>query len=182
MKIFNKFALFLDRNLEYICKESGRCTVDVARRNQCQACRFKKCIQVNMRKDGMRSNYILIQSLENWFASIYLTWVENYLSYCVCAKAFFGIVNRKRCFLSPYNARIKSVISTGRLLNFTWRGERARDIDSNVASASDTLFDKEGCAVAAFLEMSSLQCVRAILYWKWSAYSCKKGPTHWARQ
>ncbi|KAF0291735.1 Retinoic acid receptor RXR-alpha-A [Amphibalanus amphitrite] len=40
------------QNLEYICKENGRCVVDVARRNQCQACRFTKCLQVNMRREG----------------------------------------------------------------------------------------------------------------------------------
>ncbi|XP_059488533.1 nuclear receptor subfamily 2 group E member 1-like isoform X2 [Neocloeon triangulifer] len=48
------FKRSIRRNLEYICKESGKCTVDVARRNQCQACRFKKCLQVNMRKDAVQ--------------------------------------------------------------------------------------------------------------------------------
>lgn len=42
-------------NLDYVCKESGRCVVDVTRRNQCQACRFNKCLQVNMKKDGKSS-------------------------------------------------------------------------------------------------------------------------------
>lgn len=46
------FQLFFYRNLEYVCKENGRCIVDVARRNQCQACRFKKCLEVNMKRDG----------------------------------------------------------------------------------------------------------------------------------
>lgn len=40
------------RNLDYVCKENGRCIVDVSRRNQCQACRFTKCLQVNMKRDG----------------------------------------------------------------------------------------------------------------------------------
>ncbi|XP_026465058.1 photoreceptor-specific nuclear receptor-like [Ctenocephalides felis] len=40
------------RNLQYSCKEGGHCIVDVSRRNQCQACRFSKCLQANMRKDG----------------------------------------------------------------------------------------------------------------------------------
>lgn len=42
----------LCRNLAYVCKEGGSCTVDVSRRNQCQACRFRKCLEVNMKKDG----------------------------------------------------------------------------------------------------------------------------------
>ena len=42
----------LIRNLDYVCKEAGRCVVDVTRRNQCQSCRFKKCLAVNMKKEG----------------------------------------------------------------------------------------------------------------------------------
>ena len=47
------FKRSIRRNLDYVCKENGNCIVDVARRNQCQACRFKKCLQVKMNKDGM---------------------------------------------------------------------------------------------------------------------------------
>ena len=46
------FKRSIRRNLDYVCKESGRCVVDVARRNQCQACRFQKCLRVNMNRDG----------------------------------------------------------------------------------------------------------------------------------
>ena len=46
------FKRSIRRNLDYVCKENGNCVVDVARRNQCQACRFKKCLQVKMNKDG----------------------------------------------------------------------------------------------------------------------------------
>lgn len=44
-------------NLDYVCKENGRCVVDVTRRNQCQACRFSKCLRVNMKKDGKLQQY-----------------------------------------------------------------------------------------------------------------------------
>lgn len=47
------FMHFPSRNLDYVCKENGNCTVDVTRRNQCQSCRFKKCLQVNMKKEGL---------------------------------------------------------------------------------------------------------------------------------
>ncbi|VDD93313.1 unnamed protein product [Enterobius vermicularis] len=40
------------RNLKYECKESHCCIVDVARRNQCQACRFRKCLDVSMNPNG----------------------------------------------------------------------------------------------------------------------------------
>nr|XP_031841718.1 nuclear receptor subfamily 2 group F member 5-like isoform X6 [Nomia melanderi] len=48
------FKRSIRRNLDYICKDSGRCIVDVSRRNQCQACRFTKCLQVNMKRDAVQ--------------------------------------------------------------------------------------------------------------------------------
>ncbi|XP_070531925.1 nuclear receptor subfamily 2 group E member 1-like isoform X2 [Ptychodera flava] len=45
------FKRSVRRNLAYVCKENGSCIVDVTRRNQCQACRFKKCLEVRMNKD-----------------------------------------------------------------------------------------------------------------------------------
>lgn len=51
--------LLISRNMEYVCKENGHCVVDVTRRNQCQACRFKKCLQVNMKRDGKISNIVI---------------------------------------------------------------------------------------------------------------------------
>lgn len=46
------FKRSVRKDMHYICKEGGRCIVDTARRNQCQACRYKKCLQMNMNKDG----------------------------------------------------------------------------------------------------------------------------------
>ncbi|GAB0088573.1 nuclear receptor subfamily 2 group E member 1-like [Sergentomyia squamirostris] len=48
------FKRSIRRNLEYVCKEGGRCIVDVSRRNQCQACRFAKCLQANMRREAVQ--------------------------------------------------------------------------------------------------------------------------------
>ena len=39
-------------NMEYVCKENNNCFIDVSRRNQCQACRLKKCLEVKMNRDG----------------------------------------------------------------------------------------------------------------------------------
>ena len=39
-------------NMEYVCKENNNCFIDVSRRNQCQACRLRKCLEVKMNRDG----------------------------------------------------------------------------------------------------------------------------------
>jgi hypothetical protein len=38
--------------MEYVCKENNICIIDVSRRNQCQACRLRKCLEVKMNRDG----------------------------------------------------------------------------------------------------------------------------------
>jgi hypothetical protein len=38
--------------IDYTCKDKRQCVVDVGRRNQCQACRFQKCLQSGMNRDG----------------------------------------------------------------------------------------------------------------------------------
>ncbi|XP_028967924.1 photoreceptor-specific nuclear receptor-like [Galendromus occidentalis] len=48
------FKRSVRRDLRFSCKEGGTCVVDVARRNQCQACRLKKCLAVNMRREAVQ--------------------------------------------------------------------------------------------------------------------------------
>ena len=46
------FKRSVRRGIGYHCREKNQCVVDLSRRNQCQSCRFKKCIAVGMRKEG----------------------------------------------------------------------------------------------------------------------------------
>ncbi|CAB3409864.1 unnamed protein product [Caenorhabditis bovis] len=48
------FKRSIRRNLIYACKENGNCVIDVVRRNQCQACRFKKCLAVSMNRHAVQ--------------------------------------------------------------------------------------------------------------------------------
>ena len=65
------------RNLDYVCKESGNCIVDVTRRNQCQSCRFKKCLAVNMKKEGEREKDKQQQNQNVSRGSIEISYVPN---------------------------------------------------------------------------------------------------------
>ena len=47
------FMRSVRKNMIYRCKGNQKCIVDKKRRNQCQACRFEKCLKVNMNRYGM---------------------------------------------------------------------------------------------------------------------------------
>ena len=53
------FKRSVRRSLEYQCKNDGDCVVDLTRRNQCQACRLKKCYEVGMNPDGKLYTHFL---------------------------------------------------------------------------------------------------------------------------
>lgn len=46
------FKRSVRRKLAYQCRERGMCPIDVARRNQCQSCRLRRCFEAGMNKDG----------------------------------------------------------------------------------------------------------------------------------
>ncbi|XP_046545593.1 thyroid hormone receptor beta-like [Haliotis rubra] len=45
------FRRTIQKNLKYHCKWNGNCVIDKTTRNQCQECRFQKCVRVGMATD-----------------------------------------------------------------------------------------------------------------------------------
>ena len=64
ISVFNFYIYLVSDNapVGYRCQAgTGMCTVDKSHRNQCQACRLKKCLQMGMNKDGQYNS-----RLYNW--------------------------------------------------------------------------------------------------------------------
>ncbi|EGT30146.1 CBN-FAX-1 protein [Caenorhabditis brenneri] len=65
------FKRSVRRRLIYRCQAgTGNCVVDKAHRNQCQACRLKKCLNKGMNKDGIRDKedfrgYRIVSAVQN---------------------------------------------------------------------------------------------------------------------
>ncbi|KPM02490.1 retinoid X receptor-like protein [Sarcoptes scabiei] len=53
------FKRSVRRNLNYHCKQRNNCPIDLNNRNQCQACRFKKCLLVKMKPDDCLNLLVL---------------------------------------------------------------------------------------------------------------------------
>ncbi|XP_052804894.1 retinoic acid receptor RXR-alpha-B-like [Mya arenaria] len=50
------FKRSVQKNLQYTCKGNGTCVVNKATRNNCQFCRFHKCMQLGMQREAVRED------------------------------------------------------------------------------------------------------------------------------
>lgn len=54
MKNIRSHIFLITGNIEYTCPASNDCEINKRRRKACQACRFRKCLQMGMLKEGVR--------------------------------------------------------------------------------------------------------------------------------
>lgn len=48
------FKRTVQKNLFYVCKANGMCLINKMTRNNCQFCRFNKCLQYGMKREGKK--------------------------------------------------------------------------------------------------------------------------------
>ena len=59
------FKRTVQKDLQYKCREYQQCVINKQTRNQCQFCRFQKCLMTGMKRDAVREDRILSRFLFN---------------------------------------------------------------------------------------------------------------------
>jgi hypothetical protein len=88
-------VVFLVRKC-YRCQAgSGHCVIDKAHRNQCQACRLKKCLQMGMNKDGKPWSTVVV--VVHWcFVCILLLLIVSLFGLHIASLLFAAVQNERQ--------------------------------------------------------------------------------------
>ncbi|OAF71762.1 Nuclear receptor subfamily 2 group B member 4 [Intoshia linei] len=100
------FKRSVRRNLTYTCRGTRSCPIDQHHRNQCQHCRFKKCLKMGMRREAVQRGRV--PSTFNHAA------VANYVVTAAGLSQFMGrnnAIDARTPFASPQHSYLSTYIS-----------------------------------------------------------------------
>lgn len=83
------FKRSVQKNLVYTCKNEGSCVINKFTRNNCQYCRFVKCTQMGMKREG------LLKVLS--FASFVIQLLTLFRTICIIRPLIYMFL----CYITP---------------------------------------------------------------------------------
>ncbi|UJR26128.1 hypothetical protein I4U23_007474 [Adineta vaga] len=91
------FKRSVRRNLNYTCRGNRKCPIDTHHRNQCQYCRFARCLKMGMRREAVQRGRV--PSVSNTYGHFTFppdahNYLNNYISHLVRAESYSFISNR----------------------------------------------------------------------------------------
>lgn len=72
------FKRSVRRNLTYTCRGNRNCPIDQHHRNQCQYCRFKKCLKAGMRREG--TFHLCTYYIPSYFSLVIIIILQSFLT------------------------------------------------------------------------------------------------------
>ena len=82
------FKRTVRKELQYACRDEKNCIVDKRQRNRCQYCRYQKCLNMGMKREGIPYCHYLIL-------------------YCALVTEYFNFEGRLISYISEFRRRIK---------------------------------------------------------------------------
>ncbi|CAF1174418.1 unnamed protein product [Adineta steineri] len=98
------FKRSVRRNLNYTCRGNRKCPIDTHHRNQCQYCRFSRCLKMGMRREAVQRGRV--PSVSNTYGHFTFppdahNYLNNYISHLVRAESYSFISNRLQSSSTP---------------------------------------------------------------------------------
>jgi len=79
----------------YSCKESGVCSIDRVTRNNCQHCRFRRCLEAGMKKEGKVGKAVWVRNCIAMSIILIMIFLQFFLYlHIVLPSTFTGLLNK----------------------------------------------------------------------------------------